>query len=476
VKPSLLERWEAARTTSLYRLGGVLVGLVLLLVVLHLPLPEGLSEPARRTAGVAVLMAVWWLGGVLPMSVTALVPLVALPLLGVTTATGAAAPYAHPLNFLMLGGFVMGHAIEEVGLHKKIVVGLLTPRFIRERPSLVVLAMMVAAALLSGMVSNTATMVMMLPIAFSLAATLSPDPSARSGFALALAYACSIGGVGTLIGTPPNAVLAGLSPRPIAFVDWMLIGVPFVVLALPVAWLVVSRMALPKLSGVAGPLPKVPDQPGRKAVLFVLGLAMLAFLTRRGLGPIPAWGPELHDAWIAIGAAVLLFMIPAHVEGRETLLTWHKTERAVPWSVLLLLGGGFSLAAAITSSGLTAWLAAFTAHLGLLPTWAAVIGLCLSISFITELTSNTATTQIALPLLAAGAEVAGVDPLMWMVPATISASCAFMMPVATAPNAIACEAGGVEASKMATVGVVLNVLCALIAAAVVLVILPWLGL
>ena len=476
MKGTLLERWEAARETSLYRLWGVLFGLGCLLLVLHLPLPEGLTEVGRRTAGVAVLMAVWWLGGVLPMSVTALVPLVALPLMGVATAKGAAEPYAHPLNFLMLGGFVMGHAIEEVGLHKKIVVGLLSPRFIRARPRLVLLAMMCAAALLSGMVSNTATMVMMLPIAFTLAGTLSPDPSARSGFALALAYACSIGGVATLIGTPPNAVLAGLSPRPIAFVDWMLIGVPFVLLALPVAWLVVSRLALPKLSGVAGELPEVPDQPGRRAVLAVLGAAMLAFLTRRGLGPIPAWGPELHDAWIAVAAAVALFMIPARVGDRQTLLTWHRTERAIPWSVLLLLGGGFSLAAAITSSGLTAWLAGFTAQLGLLPGWVAVIGICLAISFITELTSNTATTQIALPLLAAGAGVAGVDPLLWMVPATISASCAFMMPVATAPNAIACEAGGVEASKMASVGVVLNLICALIAAAVVLLILPLLGL
>ena len=472
---SLLERWEAARKTSRYRLVGVAFGLLVLLISLHVPVPEGLSEPGRRTAGVAILMAIWWLGGVLPMSVTALVPLVALPLLGVVSMKEAASPYAHPLNFLMLGGFVMGHAIEEVGLHKKVVVGMLRPRFIRERPKLVVLAMMTAAAVLSGAVSNTATMVMMLPIAFSLASTLSPDPSARSGFALALAYACSIGGVSTLVGTPPNAVLAGLSPRPIGFADWMFLGVPFVILALPVVWLVVTKMALPKLTGVAEELPAIPSRPGQNAVLAILAVTFVAFLSRRGLGPIPSWGGELHDAWIAVGAALLLFFVPVKLPDRQTLLTWHKTERAIPWSVLLLLGGGFSLAAAIGSSGLTAYLAGFTAKLALLPPWAAVLGLCLAISFITELTSNTATTQIALPLLAGGAAVAGVDPLLWMVPATISASCAFMMPVATAPNAIACEAGGVEASKMASVGVVLNVLCALIAGGVVLLLLPLLG-
>jgi len=415
-------------------------------------------------------MAVWWLAGALPMAVTALVPLVAFPVLGITDVTDAAKPFAHPLNFLMLGGFIMGHAIEEVGLHRRVTASLLIPA-VRERPKFIVLALMVAAAGLSGMVSNTATMVMMLPIAATLAAKVAPGEGGRSAFALALAYACSIGGVSTLIGTPPNAVLAGLSPRPIAFGQWMLLGVPFVLIALPVAWAVVLKLAMPRMSGVGEAVEAGPWKRGEPAVVVVTLAALALWLTRRGLGPIPAWGTDLHDAWIAIGAALVLFVLPGEHSGR--LLKWERAERAIPWSVILLLGGGFSLASGIKASGLTAWLAGFMAQLGDLPLPVTVIGLCLGVSFVTELTSNTATTQISLPLLAAGAELAGVDPLLWMVPATISASCAFMMPVATAPNAIACEAGGVSAQMMARCGVLLNGLVALIAAAVVLLLGPF---
>ncbi|HJN76689.1 MAG TPA: SLC13 family permease [Myxococcota bacterium] len=445
------------------------VGVVAFAAVLGAPTPDGLSVEGQRCAAVAVLMAVWWLAGALPMAVTALVPLVAFPVLGIADVKAAASPFAHPLNFLMLGGFIMGHAIEEVGLHRRVTASLLFPA-VRKRPRLIVLALMVAAAGLSGMVSNTATMVMMLPIAATLASRVAPGEAGRSAFALALAYACSIGGVSTLIGTPPNAVLAGLSPRPIAFGQWMLLGVPFVVVALPLAWMVVLKLAMPKMSGVGGAIEAGPWKRGEPAVLIVTLVALALWLTRRGLGPIPAWGLDLHDSWIAIGAALLLFLLPGDNRGR--LLAWDRAERAIPWSVILLLGGGFSLAAGISSSGLTAWLAGFMAQLGELPLPVTVLGLCLGISFVTELTSNTATTQISLPLLAAGAEIAGVDPLLWMVPATISASCAFMMPVATAPNAIACEAGGVSAQMMARCGVILNIVIAFVAAGVVLLLGP----
>lgn len=435
------------------RLVGTLLGLAVFGVVLALPCPDGMTLEAQRCAGVAALMAIWWLGRVFPMAVTALVPLLAFPALGITDIKTAAAPFAHPLNFLMLGGFVMGHAIEEVGLHRRVTSALLAPAYIRKRPKLVLLALMVAAAGLSGLVSNTATMVMMLPIALALAARVST--TAGPAFAMALAYACSIGGVSTLIGTPPNAVLAGLVD--ISFAEWMRFGVPFVLLALPAAWLVVSRLALPRVEGEVERPEAGPRLPGLYAVISVVALAMVAWLTRRGLGPIPAWGEHLHDAWIAVGAAFILFLVP-HPE-RRFLLRWVRVERAIPWSVLLLLGGGFSLAKGVETSGLTAYLATFTAQLATLPPWLAVAALALGITFLTELTSNTATTQIVLPLLLAGATLAGVDPLLWMVPATMSASCAFMMPVATAPNAIACEAGGVQAPTLARTGLALNLVC-----------------
>lgn len=449
-------------------LGGAVAGVSVAL----LPTPEGLTVQGQYTAGVAVVMAVWWLGSVLPMAVTAMLPLVAFPLLGIVDVPAAAKPYAHHLNFLMLGGFILGHAMERVGLHQRFTATLLRPAWVRRGPRRVLLALMVAAAILSGMVSNTATMVMMLPIAGSLAVACGLSARATMGFMLALAYACSIGGTSTLIGTPPNAVLAGEAARlgtEVGFASWMTLGVPFVLGALPLAWFVVTRRLVPDTDVPVDAPPTLPWRPGERAVLALVGLAFALWLTRQEVGPFPGWGhlvPEANkDATVAIGVALLLFLVRTD---KGPLLTWPRVQAAVPWSVLLLLGGGFSLAGAIKSSGLTAYLAGFIAQLDQLPEVATVLGLCLGVSFLTEMTSNTATTQILAPLLGEGAVQAGIDPLRWMVPATLSASCAFMMPVATVPNAIAIEAGGVSPAEMAKTGVVLNVLCALLAAGVVL--------
>lgn len=485
-------RWDAARSLPLYRLGGVFVGLSAALIVLAAPTPEGLPAAGQRVAAVAALMGIWWLGGVLPIAVTALVPLVALPILGITSMKAAAAPFAHPLIFLMLGGFLLSHAMEEVGLHRRVTALLLQPAWVRARPQRVVLALMVAGAALSGLVSNTATTLMMLPIAMQLASLCADDRRTRSGFVLALAYACSIGGVTTLVGTPPNAVLAAMAQEAagveISFASWMMVGVPFAVLAVPLAWLVITRVALP-LPDSAWSL-EAPDRPawmpGERVVLAVVGLAMVLWLTRKpiavGAMSLFGWstllpeGAAVDDAWVAVLAGLLLFLVPGGPpgEGSEArfLLSFRRAEEAIPWSVLLLLGGGFSLAGAISSSGLTAWLAGSVAALGGLPTWGQVGAIALGMTFLTELTSNTATSQICLPLLAAGAAAAGVEPLLWMIPATISASCAFMMPVATAPNAIAAEAGGVAPGDMAFAGVLLNLLCALLTTALALVLVP----
>ena len=498
-----LERWDALTEHPAYRVAGVIIGLSIAAALLVVPSPEGMSVAAHRTGAVAVLMALWWVGRVLPMAVTALVPLVAFPVLGIGSIGDAAAPFAKPLIFLMLGGFVMGRAVEVVGLHERLVRGLLRPVFVRRSPRRVVFALMVATALLSGLVSNTATMLMLLPLATSLAGHALPDGRGHSAFVLALAYAASIGGVSTLIGTPPNLVLSGLTE--VTFASWSLVGIPFVILALPAAWLVVTRIAVPldaRGGEVGEPAPGKAWNTAELGVLAVIGAALLAWFFHKPipLGPIRihGWSELLpakwtHDALVAIAAAGLLMLLPRFSDGRwRPLLDWKETERAIPWSVLLLLGGGFSLAEGIKSSELTNWLASWTSGLGALSRPGAlggilpgsiettiggalaVLAICLLMTFVTELTSNTATTQIMLPVLASGAVLVGVDPLFWMIPATVSASCAFMMPVATAPNAIAVEGGGVSPADMALGGLVLNLICVALVTLVTVVVVPWL--
>lgn len=499
----MLASWDGLRTRPGYRLGGVLVGLGLAAAVLALPLSgdggtAGLSVAGQRTAALTLTMATWWLAGVLPMAVTALVPLVALPALGISSTKVAAAPYADPLIFLMLGGFLLAHAMEEVGLHRRLVSILLAPAWVRRSPRRVGLALMVSAAMVSSFVNNTASMLMMLPIALGLAAASGGDRRTRAAFTLSTAYACSIGGVSTLVGTAPNAVFAGLAAtvahREVRFIDWMLIGVPFVVIAIPVAWFVVNVVALP-VPATHARVPAAPPAPawseGERSVLAVLGLCFLGWLTRApvdlGFVRIPGWGgllpAKVDDGFVAILAAGVLFLLPRRAprtcagnddDGDEGqfLISWRRAARALPWSVLVLLGGGFALAEAIQSSGLSAWLAGGTAGLARLPGPVAVLAVCVGVSSLSAFTSNTATTQIALPLLGAGAIAAGIDPLAWMIPATISASCDFTLAVGTPPNAIAAEAGDVAASDMAFAGILLNVCCAVIAAGVALLVAP----
>lgn len=477
-------RLERLQQRPAYRAGGVALGLLLCGLIVASEPPPGLSVAGWRTLGVTLLMALWWLGAVLPLTVTALVPLIAFPLLQIAPIREVATPYAHPLIFLMLGGFLLGRAMEEVGLHERLVAGLLRPAALRRGPRRTLLGLMVAAAVLSGLVSNTATTVMMLPLALLLAERSGASGRGRSAFALGLAYASSIGGVATLVGTFPNAVFAQVSAdqvgREISFAQWLGIGGPFALVAVPIAWWVITRLLVPDSKQPIAALPIPAWRPGERSVIAIVGLAMLAWLTRRpmelGVITLPGWSRGLgldgmvDDAWVAMVASVALFVLPSR---GGPLLDFRAAERALPWSVLFLLGGGFSLASTIRSSGLTSWLAGATQHLDALPHGLDVALICLSVTFLTELTSNTATTQILLPLLAAGADRAGTDPMIWMVPATISASCAFMMPVATPPNAIAAQGGSVSPGDMAAAGLLLNLLLAALATLAALLLAPW---
>jgi sodium-dependent dicarboxylate transporter 2/3/5 len=442
------------------------------------PPPAGLEAAGWRTAAVGLLMAVWWMTEALPIPVTALLPLVLFPLLGIAPIDATASPYAHPLIFLFLGGFLLALALERWRLHRRIALSVV--RLLGARPARLVAGFMVASALLSMWISNTATAMLMLPIGLSLVELVQGeaakaggpiDAEARGGhFALCLmlgiAYACSLGGMATLIGTPTNALLAAFLADAyaveVAFVDWLLIGLPLVALSLPLAHALLTRWVYPirvrEVPGGAafirgelerlGPLSR-PE--ARVAVVFAATAA--AWITRPLLG---RGLPGLSDTGIAMAAGLALFLVPAGA-GRagEALLDW-PTARRLPWGVLLLFGGGLSLAAAIRDTGLAVWIGEAMRGLGVLPAPLVVLLATAVILLLTELTSNTATAAAFLPVLASMALGLGLEPLRLLVPATLAASCAFMLPVATPPNAIVYGSGRVSVPQMARAGAWLN--------------------
>jgi sodium-dependent dicarboxylate transporter 2/3/5 len=431
-----------------------------------------MTAQAWRTAAVGLFMATWWITEAVPIPATALTPLLLFPLLGILPIGAAAAPFANPIIFLFLGGFVIALAMERHGLHRRIALSI--AGMLGVRPPMLVLGFMTATAFLSMWVSNTATAVMMLPIGLSVVQLVKPDAGDGPmdfNFAIALmlgiAYAASIGGLATLIGTPPNALLAAFMLESygveVGFAQWLVVGLPLVIVSLPLTWLILTRLVFPiRIREIPGGANAIRNELARLgpitraessvAVIFVA--TALLWITRPLLD---AFLPGLSDTSIAIAAALAMFVVPVSLREGEFLMDWATAER-LPWGVLLLFGGGLALADAVTRTGLAEWIGAALAGLQTWPLLLIIVLVTTVIIFLTELTSNTATAATFLPLIAPLAVGLGENPFILLVPAAIAASCAFMLPVATPPNAIVFGGGYVTVPQMARAGIWLNML------------------
>lgn len=467
------------QTYNIRQKTGLVLGPVLFAAIMITPVPEGLEPSGWTTAAIAILMATWWITEALPIPVIALLPLVLLPYLGVMPIGDATPPYANPLIFLFMGGFMIAIAMQSWNLHRRIALRIV--HTVGIKPSSIIFGFMIASAFLSMWVSNTATALMMLPIGLSiiqLAKEQAPSENERAkqrafriALILSIAYACNIGGMGTIIGTPPNAFLAGFMSETygfeIGFAQWMTIGVPLVILALPIAYVVLTKITFPvTLKELPGgnqiireelkKLGHITHPEKRVAIVFTLTAA--AWIFRPLIG---TYIPNISDAGIAMTAGILLFIIPSGSEKGGFLMNWDKTGN-LPWGVLILFGGGLSLANAISTTGLAEWIGQSVA---ILDGWPIVILLLIVVTmivFLTEITSNTATAAAFLPILASVAIGINQSPLLFAVPAVLAASCAFMLPVATPPNAIVFGSGLFTIPDMVRAGFLLNIILILL--------------
>lgn len=452
---------------------------VFLGAVVYFLLPASLSADGKAAAAVGVLMATWWATEAVPLSVTALVPMVLFPLLGVAEIDDVVPPYANDLVFLLMGGFVIGLAAQRWNLHKRF--ALRTVLAVGTSPVRLIGGFMLSTAFVSMWVSNTTTTVMMLPVGMSVLGLMRQlgDGKGDSNFATALmlgiAYAASIGSMGTIIGTPPNAFLVGyLSDEhgiDIGFGQWMLFGVPIAATFLIVAWLLLTKIVFrPKVTELAGGRELIREQlaalgpmsRGEKNALGTFVAAAAAWIILPLLsdpdvmgGAAITWLGNVDDSVIAMAAVIVLFILPVRPGVRT--MDWETTKQ-LPWGILLLIGGGLALSKQFSDTGLSKWLGQQVAGLDILPTVLFVAAAVLLVLLLTELTSNTATTATFVPILGAVALGSGLDPMLIVVPAALAASCAFMLPVATPPNAVVFGSGHVTIGQMIKGGVWLNLI------------------
>lgn len=469
---------------------GLALGPILFIVINFLDLEPG-NPSVTRMAGVAALMAVWWITEAIPLFATALLPLVLYPLLGIERGGGTAPIYFNSTIVLFLGGFIIALTMEKWNLHRRIALRII--RTIGGGPSRIVLGFMVAAAFLSMWVSNTATAIMMVPIGLAIILEMENDFGEEDthtfsvGVMLGIAYACSVGGIATLVGTPPNLSLARIfeitfpDAPPLVFGQWMVMALPISLSLLVIAWLLITRVFFRVPAHVTVDQDVVREQAEalgpvtyeEKAVLVVFGLTAVLWVFRLplqlGVITIPGWSqllpfPDLiDDGTVAIAMASLLFLIPTRTpDASAPTLAGRDIIPRLPWNIVLLFGGGFALAYGFQATGLSVLVGNAFAGLAGVPPFVLILMVCLAITFLTELTSNTATTEMILPILASVAVAANVHPLLLMIPATLSASCAFMMPVATPPNAIVFGSDRVRIPEMARIGLVLNLIGALV--------------
>ena len=436
------------------------LGPVLAVVTYAAMLSGGFSNAASVTAGVTVWCVCWWVFEPIPIPATSLLPLALLPASGVLTSAQVGQAYGHPLILLLLGGFILSTALEKNGAHRRIALTMVRA-FGGSSSRRLVFGFMTASALLSMWISNTATTLMLLPVALAVLEG-SKDPKLGTPLLLVIAYGASVGGIGTPIGTPPNVMFMGVYTETfgteIGFAQWMSWAVPVVAIFLPILGLWLTR-GLSYRGSIE--LPQIGAwQPAERRVLAVFALTALAWVTRRE--PFGGWTewfgvPYSNDAIVAFIAVVVMFLVPAGDKEGSRLLDWDTANR-IPWGMLILFGAGISIASAFTASGLSATIGDVLAGLAGLPSLLLIAGLCLAVTFLTECTSNTATTTLLMPILAAAAIAAALDPRLLMVPAAMSASCAFMLPVATAPNVIVYSSQRFNIETMVREGFALNLI------------------
>lgn len=461
---------------------GYFLGPILFIIMLLMPPPAGMELVAWRVAAVTVLMAIWWITEAIPIPATALLPIALFPLLNIMPSAKATAPYANHLIFLFMGGFFIAVTMEKWNLHRRVALNVIN--LVGMSPQRLILGFMLATALLSAWISNTATAMMMVPIGIAVISQItkvSPsDLSSGEGtkfsvavaLMLAIAWGASIGGIATIIGTPPNVVLVGqvkeLYNVDITFLQWMLFGVPISLLLLFVAWLLLTKILFKfedvDTKGVSKVIKeeiKQMGKPSKEEVLIILvGLFVVTLWITKGLfnNWIDTNFPQfkgVHDATIGIIGALLLFIIPSDFSKGEFLLDW-KTAVKIPWNVVLLFGGGLALAGGFQSSGLTAYLASQLTALEGVPMLIFIFAVVALTVFLTEITSNTATATLLVPVMGASAIALSIHPFGPIVAACVSASCAFMLPVATPPNAVVFGSGCVNVPQMAKAGLLLN--------------------
>ncbi|MCK4762783.1 MAG: SLC13/DASS family transporter [Candidatus Aminicenantes bacterium] len=474
---------QAKSSDRLKKISLLLTPLFALLFIIFFDLEPGHRE-ITYTVAVAFLMAIWWITEAIPLAITALIPLILFPVFGVLDGKAVSTQYINHIIFIFIGGFMVALAMEKWNLHKRIALRILM--FFGAQPRFILLGFMLATAFLSMWISNTATTMMMVPIAIAITAKLdelSGKDKIRKfsiGIFLGIAYSATIGGVATLIGTPPNLSFVRIfniffpqAPE-ISFAKWFFFAFPISIVFLFIAWVILALIFCPRRGIVLNKqifaeqykaLGRISFEEKIVLVDFVLLVLLWMFRSNIEIGGfrIPGWSNLLpksgfiNDGTISVAMAFLLFLIPARAQRGRRILEW-ETAVKLPWNIVLLFGGGFALAAGFKASGLSAYLGEQLKGLGSLPPVLIIACICLFITFLTELTSNTATAEILLPIMAALAVTLNVNPLLLMIPGTLSCSFAYMLPVATPPNAIVFGTGRIRIPDMARVGFILNLI------------------
>ena len=458
---------------------GFILGPLTFIILIFIGPFEGLSQPAHSILSSTLWIAIWWITEAIPIAATALIPIVLFPLSGGLDLSATTASYGHKFVFLYLGGFLIAIGIEKWKLHKRIAINIIS--FIGIDARRVILGFMLATAFLSMWISNTATSVMMLPIGIAIIKQLNENKIFGKALMLGIAYSASIGGVATVIGTPPNLVLAGVISEiygyEITFSKWFLFGFPISVMLLFFCWIYLTRVAykfesksflegnteIKRLKKELGPISYE-----EKLVATIFTLAGLCWISRSFF--LQKILPSLDDTIIAISFGLLLFILPSKQKS-TALLSWRDTIN-LPWGIIILFGGGMALARAFETSGLALWLGELMTTFSVLPLFLLILLLIAAVNFLTEITSNLATTAMLLPVLAPLALEINIHPFGLMVGAAVAASCAFMLPVATPPNAVVFGSGYLKIQDMVTRGVIMNIFSIILITLMVYLILP----